>query len=159
MRSIKADEILIREGQSGDTLYKVVKGSFTLFFNYGKSEEFLVGVVAKGKCIGDISFLTGDKSLYTVVANEDSVVLDITKDNFQDFVVRYPQNAVDFITGLGKVIKMYNKHIEMLTAELEDKEKSDEKHKAMLSELTRKAILPLYSSRTYDSPSKINTFI
>ena len=145
MKTVAADEIIIHEGQTNEILYKVLQGSFAIYFNYGQKDEFLIGVIAKGKCIGNVSYLIGGPSPYTVVANEESLVLEVTKDNFQDFIINNPRNAIDIMVDMGKIINMYNKHIEDLLSELDENAKVSKDRSETIHRLSSKIINSIYT--------------
>ena len=117
MLKILENEIIINAGEKNDLLYKVVAGSFAIYMNYGEDSEYLIGVLGKGKCFGEIGFLAEQESPYTIVANEDSMVLDVDKLHFQDFIVNNPKNVVDIMTSMSKMVSLLQKHVELILKE------------------------------------------
>lgn len=136
MKTIKYNDsdVVFYEGTKNDCLYKVLSGSFALYINYGQEDEFLVGVVSKGKCFGEIGFLTDENSPYTVVANEESLVLSVEMDRFNEFIINNPANVVDIMKSMGAQTRLYQKHVEMLMDELIDKKEKDVYRNKLLQE-------------------------
>ena len=117
MIKVLENEIIIKAGEKNSLLYKVVAGSFAIYMNYGEDNEYLIGVLGKGKCFGEVGFLAEQESPYTIVANEDSVILDVDKVHFQDFIVNNPKNAIDIMTSMSKMVSLLQKHIELILNE------------------------------------------
>ena len=114
---VAENEVIINKGEINELLYKVVSGSFAIYMNYGQDNEYLLGVLGKGKCFGESGFLAGQESPYTVIANQESLVLDVDKEHFQDFIVNNPRNAIDIMTSMSKMVCLLQKHVELLIDE------------------------------------------
>lgn len=135
MRKVAEEEIILRENEVNNTLYKVVHGSVATYMNYGCEDEFLVGVLGKGKCFGETGFLAKEKNPYTVIANEETVLLEITEEAFQDFIINNPRNIIDIMTSMSKSVVLLQKHLEMVLDEYNEKE---EKKKGRTRQLMEK---------------------
>lgn len=127
MDLIKEDTVVIQEKEKNEFFCKVVSGSFAVFINYGQPGEYLLGIVSKGRVFGEIGFLSEMKSPYTVVANEDSLVLKIDKNNFYDFIKNNTQNAIDIMKSTSKMAGLLQEHINWLNSEsnLEEERKKE----------------------------------
>ena len=68
MKKFSEDEVIIREGETYEEMYKIVSGRAALYLQYGTENEYLIGVLSDGKCFGEVSVLTGKPSPYSVVA-------------------------------------------------------------------------------------------
>ena len=135
MKKLSENEVLIRERETNDKLYKVLAGSFACYMNYGTDNEFLIGILSKGKCFGEIGFLAEEPSPYTYVANEEALVLDIAKKDFQDFVSNNPKNAIDIMMSMSKQVNLLQRHLSMVLSELDG---DAEKKKALTEALNEK---------------------
>ena len=60
IRVFSEDEVVISEGQRNTEMYKIVSGQAAIYFDYGKENEYLVGVLTDGRCFGEIGLLTGN---------------------------------------------------------------------------------------------------
>lgn len=141
MKKIAENEIIIKEKEKNDKLYKILSGSFACYMNYGTDSEFLIGVLSKGKCFGEIGFLAEEPSPYTYIANEDSLVLDIAKKDFQSFVSNNPKNAIDIMMSMSKQVNLLQRHLTMVLSELDG---DAEKKKALTESLKEK--IKMYQS-------------
>ncbi|MCR5107661.1 MAG: 2-dehydropantoate 2-reductase, partial [Lachnospiraceae bacterium] len=86
-------DIIIKEGAKDDILYKVMQGSVTLYLNYGKENEYLLGAYTKGSFFGEYSCLSGKSSPYTAIANEETIVMEIPKKDIHNYISLNPRNA------------------------------------------------------------------
>ena len=127
MKIVKTDQVIIKEGEKSSFLYKVLKGSFARYINYGEENEFLINVIGIGESFGEVGFFTEIPSEFTIVAVSESVVLEVEKDNFQQFIVQNPKNVIDILTSMANTIGVLQYHNNELMDELLDKY-AKEKH-------------------------------
>ena len=71
-------DIIMREGQTYDEMYKVVSGSVEVYIRYGEKDEHLIGIYSKSKCFGEMSVLSEQASIYTVVAFDEVLLMRMT---------------------------------------------------------------------------------
>ena len=113
----------------------ILSGSFACYMNYGSENEFLIGILTKGKCFGEIGFLAEEPSPYTYVANEDALVMEVKKKDFQSFVAQNPKNAVDIMMSMSKQVNLLQRHLGMVLGEMD---MDAEKKKALTDNLKEK---------------------
>ncbi len=112
------DDIVIKQGESSNCIYKVMSGSFALYYNYGTENEYLLGLVSSPGFFGEMMVLTGRPSDYTVVAVNDASLLCIPESCFDSFIENNPKNAVVIIKTMAKNMSMLNMNMSMLVEEL-----------------------------------------
>ncbi|MBE6844827.1 MAG: cyclic nucleotide-binding domain-containing protein [Ruminococcus sp.] len=118
VKKFKEDEIVIRQGECVNCLYKVISGNFALYINYGTKSEYLVGIVSAPNFFGEMSAVAGQTGNYTVVAVNEASALCVPESSFDDFVEKNPQNAAALIKTMAKNISMLNMNMRMLTEEI-----------------------------------------
>ena len=79
-RAVRAGEVLVTAGQHPDTFFVVTEGSIELVRETEKGEE-LVGVQKAGQFTGEISMLSGRRSLINLRAPEDGGVIEVTRED------------------------------------------------------------------------------
>jgi len=84
---VRSGATLVREGDKADTLYVVVAGRFHIEIN-GSPEP--IAEVSAGATIGEIAFFTGGVRTATARAIRDSVVVALSRDDFDDISARAP---------------------------------------------------------------------
>ena len=92
-------DILIREGDAADALYVVLSGRFSVTLA-GSSAS--MGEIGPGQPVGEIAFLTGRRRTATVTAMRDSVVLMLTRPDFDGLVAKHPDVWSALTTTLAR---------------------------------------------------------
>ena len=109
MKKFSEDEVIIREGETYEEMYKIVSGRAALYLQYGTENEYLIGVLSDGKCFGEVSVLTGKPSPYSVVAISDIMVMRIGADRFESFISQNPHNTAEIMKNMANSIVMLAK--------------------------------------------------
>lgn len=122
MQTFHADEVIVREGEVCDAMYKILSGSVAVYVRYGEEDEHLMGIYSKSRCFGEMSVLSEQPSAYTVVAYDDVLLVRITKDFLEDFIRNNPRNAVEIMRNMGHTITVMQKNIDLLLDDLNEKQ-------------------------------------
>ena len=117
IQKFSADDVILREGETNDAIYKIITGSAVCWFKYGTDDEYVIASLADGNCFGEYSVLTGNPSVYTVVAFSDMLVMKITKDDLITFVEMNTKNAIDIMENMARMLNVMVMNIEMLRSE------------------------------------------
>lgn len=150
MKQYSAGDVIIKEGENNTRLGKIVKGKVALYFNYEKENEFLVGALSDGKCYNEIALLTQKPCLYTVVALSDVLVMEVKGENFQEFITKYPQNAIGLMENMAKNILLLQKHIELLSEEVINENQTNERNKKLAIDVSKYNIYGIISTGYFD---------
>lgn len=118
IKKFAEDEVIIREGEKYDEMYKLLSGRAAIYLHYGEESEYLLGIVSSQKCFGEVSLFSSKPSPYTVVALSDTMVMRITKEQFESFIVENPRNVIDIMTNMANRIIMLNTNLDMISDEL-----------------------------------------
>ena len=129
----RENQVIIRQGDTDKSLYKVMSGSVALYINYRRRDEYLVGVISSPKCFGEITLLTGEPSYYTVVALTKATVLRVPEENFEAFIQSDPQNAMNIMRTMARNVSMVNMNMNMLIQDIRDLSQEDQKLKNLLN--------------------------
>ena len=99
MRTFGTGEVIVREGEPGQSMYVVASGRVSVVVGPEKNN---VATIEQGGYFGEMSLLTGDVRAATVVAEGDAVVLEIDADLFRKLAAESPHAieriAVEAIT-------------------------------------------------------------
>ena len=118
MCSYEPDEVILREGESCNVMYKVLSGSVVVYMRYGEEDEHVVGVYSKSQCFGEWNMLTGQPSVYTFVAFDKVMLLQVDRHSLEDFIRNYPQNALDIMQNMAQSMVMMRTNVDLLLDEL-----------------------------------------
>jgi small-conductance mechanosensitive channel/CRP-like cAMP-binding protein len=92
-RSYGDGEVVVREGEPGHSMYVVCAGKASVVLEPGKR---VIATIESGGYFGEMSLLTGDSRSATVVAEGDTVVLEIEAELFRRLAADNP-HAVERI--------------------------------------------------------------
>lgn len=118
MKLCKENTIIVREGEVYTEMYKLLSGKVAVYLHYGEDNEYLVNTISDQRCIGEISLLTKNPSPYTIVALTDVMLMRITADQFEDFIINNTKNAMDILNNMASSIVSLNKNIDNVIEDL-----------------------------------------
>ena len=145
MQTFHAEEMILKEGEESDSMYKILSGSVAVFNRYGEKEEHLIGIYSKGRCFGELNVFSNLPCIYTVVAYNDVLVMRVTTDSLEEFIVTNPRNVIDIMHNMAHTIRMMQMNIEFLIDDFSKKEDEDEKKR----EDVRKKIMQYTNPANY----------
>jgi CRP-like cAMP-binding protein len=102
-RSYPKGTMLFAEGEPGEELYIIQKGSVKIS-KIVDSNEVLLAVLKTGDIFGEMALLEAKPRVATAVAYEDSVVLAVNKSNFVKMIGTQPQMIARLTTLLSERI-------------------------------------------------------
>ncbi|GHF37345.1 patatin-like phospholipase family protein [Seohaeicola zhoushanensis] len=82
---IARGETLIRQNAPSDAIYFVLAGRFRV-----ERDGATIGTIEPGSVVGDIGFFTGAARTASVVAFRDSLVLRLTREDYDSLCARHP---------------------------------------------------------------------
>lgn len=87
LRTLRRGDVLMRQGDEADAIYCVVSGRFAVTLA-GRHDP--VSEIGAGQPVGEIAFLTGGARTATVTAMRDSLVLALSRAEFDALVAAHP---------------------------------------------------------------------
>lgn len=127
MQAFSADEIIMREGEKCDAMYKILSGSVIIYMQYGEKDEHIVGVYSKSRCFGEMNIFSEQPCIYTAVAYDDVLLMRIKKDSLEKFVVNYPRNAIDIMKSMAESFYVMQKNVQLLLDDIYEKDNINKK--------------------------------
>lgn len=110
------EEILIREGEPGDSMFIIVKGRVEVLIRNPRGINIHVAEKERGEYFGEMSLLTGKERSATIKAKEDTTVVVMDKKAFSEILLKDAQLLELFIasletnqSSLAKVIDEFSK--------------------------------------------------
>ena len=85
-----AGEMIIREGDSGRSVYVILDGLVRVFTRDQKGEELELAVLAAGQFLGEISFFTGEHRSSSVMALDTSRLVELSYTAMQELIEEHP---------------------------------------------------------------------
>ncbi len=103
---IHSGDLIIKEGDTADTVYQLMSGSADVTVN-----NVMVGEVLNGEIFGAMAVFTGEKRNATVTAREDCQLLAIPKAQFVDLVRAQPETAITMLDNMSRRIMALNEQV------------------------------------------------
>jgi CRP-like cAMP-binding protein len=103
VRSIKKDHIVFCEGEPGDELFIIQKGSVKII-KITDNNEILLAVLKTGDIFGEMALLESKPRAAGAVAYEDCQLMAVNRENFQQMIQTQPQLIARLTTLLSERI-------------------------------------------------------
>lgn len=117
-RTYKEDEIILTEGNFNKHIYMVIEGQAALYMNYGKSDEYLIGICGSNKIFGEVSALSETEATYTAVAFSDIKLAILSLDELESFLKSNPEQSLTIIRSLTRYNQILSLNCKQLLTEL-----------------------------------------
>ncbi|NIS78938.1 MAG: cyclic nucleotide-binding domain-containing protein, partial [Anaerolineales bacterium] len=102
------DEILVREGEPGDTMFVIISGEVSIIQNHGTPHETLINTIAEGDCFGEMALFEDKPRANTVRTNTDAKFLVLGKREFEETMKAYPQIPINICRVFSERIRTSN---------------------------------------------------
>jgi CRP/FNR family transcriptional regulator, cyclic AMP receptor protein len=103
-QSVKKDSMLFMEDMPGEFLYIIVSGRVDIIKETIDKEKITLASMGPDEIIGEMSLIDSQPRSATGVTSEDSVLLVIKKQNFDEMLQSDPRIAAKLLMGLLKTV-------------------------------------------------------
>ena len=90
-RLVRAGTVLVRQGEPGQSLFFIDRGAVEVIARGFDGKERAVATLSAGSFFGEMSLLTGKPRTATVVATEETNVLELSQDRLNQILEKYPK--------------------------------------------------------------------
>jgi len=116
-RNYLAKRVILREGESGDSIFIIRSGSVRAFMKGKDGEEQTeLSVMKRGDFFGEISIFQRTPRSATVEANEDCTLLEVNGQKFLDLLEEHPDIEIRVLNKLSE--RLRNTHDQFMAAKL-----------------------------------------
>jgi CRP-like cAMP-binding protein len=123
-QSVKKDSVLFAEGMPGELLYIIMSGRVEIIKKTKDNEKIVLATMGANEIVGEMSLIDSEPRSATGRTSEDSVLLVIKKQSFNEILQSDPRTAAKILMGLLKVI---SRHLRMTDKKIEEIKKIVEK--------------------------------
>ena len=95
----KEGEIVIEEGDLGDSFFLIIEGEVSVIKQYQKNDEVLLATMGEGEYFGEMALFEAKPRSATIKTNQSSHFLYLDKVEFEDLVEEYPKNCIEHWEG------------------------------------------------------------
>jgi branched-chain amino acid transport system substrate-binding protein len=118
-RDFKPDEIIIKQGDDGESMFVVMEGVVGVEVANDKKKTTQVTTLSIGDIFGEMSLLTGAKRTASIRAIRPVVVYEITKPMFAK-IFKSNKKAID---GLTRILVERQKQLDTILEQHDDESK------------------------------------
>jgi CRP/FNR family cyclic AMP-dependent transcriptional regulator len=104
-RIFQPGQIVMKTGDPGANFYIIQQGEVEVWLTDTDGKKVVLDVLGSGKFFGELSILSGETRSASATAAEELVTLELSRDEFFDFLRRRPDAAIDVLTELGERLK------------------------------------------------------
>lgn len=97
-----AGQVIVREGEPGDLFHVVTAGQLQVSIQDAGGSQLILEEIGPGGFFGELSMLTQEPRSARVQALTAASTLALERDEFFDFLVKYPHAGLDVLTVLGQ---------------------------------------------------------
>lgn len=118
-RAYSADTgcVVLHEGDQSNCLCIIIKGDINIFKEL-PDEHLKIAEVGSGESIGEMGIIDGEPFSASAIASTDSVVLLITKEDFEDIVKQNIELGNKLLWKLARILTARLRHTTKRLAEL-----------------------------------------
>ncbi len=111
-RKLAKDEILMRKGEKGDSLFLIHDGWVKIVTVDSKGDELIINKCGPGEMIGEMALLDGIPRSATVIALSDAEVLELKQDVFEEILKQRADVSLAIIRSYSERLRFSTTYIE-----------------------------------------------
>jgi len=104
--------LLVRENDSGDALFVVLRGNVAVTRATGDGKENILSILKEGDFFGEMAVLDASPRSATIKALEEVDVAMLARDDFLDVLGSNPRMAVGLVVTLSARLRATNENIQ-----------------------------------------------
>ncbi|HTX91951.1 MAG TPA: cyclic nucleotide-binding domain-containing protein [Anaerolineales bacterium] len=111
-RSYATGEALMRQGESGDSLFLIVNGKVKIVSENAQGGELILNQCGPGETIGEMALFDQGKRSATVVAVQPTQALELKRQDFLDLINQRPELSLSLIRSNTARLRFATTYIE-----------------------------------------------
>ena len=104
----KAHSLVVRQGETEDDMYMIASGSVDVRLHLADNEDITLGKLAIGDAFGEIALFDHQPRTASIVTNESSDFLILSRKNFETFLLSHPHVALQLLSVMSKRARATN---------------------------------------------------
>lgn len=101
-RNFKRAEMLCREGDAGDRMWLILKGSVSVRITTETGEERRIAGLGRGTTVGEMALIESSPRSATIVADEEVVCYELSRAGFETLLNDHPMLASRILRNLAR---------------------------------------------------------
>jgi len=113
-RNYKKGSLIFFEGDTAEAVYFVKKGRVKIYKVGHDGKEHIISILSEGEIFAESCLFGLNRYPASAQAYEDTDVLFIKREDFEELLEENPKIAIEIIKAMGKRLQMVSKKIENL---------------------------------------------
>lgn len=101
---LKKGDALFKEGDEGRAMYIIKEGTIQVSKNIKGIQDRVLAILGAGSIVGEMALLEAQKRSATAVAETDSMVLEITRSDFNSLIEINPTAGFKIMFNIAKLL-------------------------------------------------------
>ena len=115
-KTFPADTSIMTVEQPGEVVYIILTGTVKVHIEQAGGADVVLAILGSGDTVGEMGMLDSAGRSASVDTLEESVVLWMDRQNFQEAIRRLPELSLNLVRILSMRVRMANEHIQTLAA-------------------------------------------
>ena len=138
-KQVQSGEVIFRQGESGDTFYEVIKGTVSIYTNYGEDAQQKLTDVREGHIFGEMALVDAFPRSATAVAAEDTELNEVSVAEVRDYFTSNPDKVKFMLLELtGNLARLTDDYREVTNTVKELYPKNEEPRKPSIIDKIKK---------------------
>ena len=91
IRNYPRNNFIVRKGEAGTSLFLIQSGEVNIVLEKTTGNDVIISTLGKGSFFGEMSLFDGRPRSATVVAQRDSTIVEIKRDDFLELITKSPE--------------------------------------------------------------------
>jgi len=113
------NQIIVTEGDPGDSLFLVKKGTIRIT-KHIKQKEVTLATLPETSCCGEMVIFEDQPRSASAYAEQDCQLMVIEKEELMEVILQYPGIAIQLFKVLGERLRTANEKVKELSSKLGD---------------------------------------
>lgn len=119
-------EVIIKEGDIGNSFFQLLSGNAGVYVNYGKEDQVKLTVLSEGQYFGEMAVIEAYPRSSTVVAEGSATAIEIPGSELNTYFTENPDKIIELIKHIGNRLRALTDDYDEAKAVLKKLESSDE---------------------------------
>jgi CRP/FNR family cyclic AMP-dependent transcriptional regulator len=106
VRELRKHSVVLREGTPGEEMYLLASGTVRVYRVGSNGKEITLAHLHPGDIFGEIAVLSGTPRSANVIARTRSIVLELTKHDFEAHARRFPGLSLALAQSLAERVRL-----------------------------------------------------
>ncbi|MBO4680402.1 MAG: cyclic nucleotide-binding domain-containing protein [Clostridiales bacterium] len=148
-------DVIIKEGDSGNTFFQILEGKVGVYKDYDKENETKLATLEQGQYFGEMAVIESYPRSSTIVAEGDVKVLEIAAEELKEYVSQNPDKILAIMTLLGDRITAMTEEYDKAKKALDEarKKNSSDKYSGFFNMMMKQSIYLSSKNFRLEQPS------